>query len=88
MSWCVVASQCNSFMEGALDDRGGAMHSAELAAAGWQKSSHTGGGSGSACIEVAFLDSAVAVRDSKDPDGQPLVVSPRSWAAFLRHLDK
>ena len=73
-------------LEVTLDQRGGTVHSAELAAAVWQQSSHTGGGSGNACIEVAFLDSAVAVRDSKDPGGAALVVSPRCWAAFLRRL--
>lgn len=41
-------------------------------------------GNNANCVEVAFLEAAVAVRDSKDPDGPALVVSPRSWANFLR----
>nr|WP_225918325.1 DUF397 domain-containing protein [Actinocatenispora comari] len=46
----------------------------------WRKSarSQTGGN----CVEVADAGTAVAVRDSKDPDGSVLVVGPSAWAAF------
>ena len=62
------------------------MDSVAPASADWKRSSYTGSGTGNACVEVAFLGSAVAVRDSKDPDGPALVVSPRSWTNFLRGL--
>jgi hypothetical protein len=38
---------------------------------------------GGNCVEVARnLPGAVAVRDSKDPDGPKLLVSPAHWRAF------
>lgn len=36
------------------------------------------------CVEVANLGNAVAVRDSKDPDGPALIFTPGEWAAFLQ----
>ncbi len=49
-------------------------------ATGWRKSSHSG--DEGACVEMALLPAAVAVRDSKDPAGPVLVFSPAAWAAF------
>lgn len=51
--------------------------------AGWRKSSRSSGNGGE-CVEVALrlLDDAVAVRDSKDPDGPVLAVAPEEWRAF------
>jgi hypothetical protein len=37
-----------------------------------------------ACVEVAQLeDGSVAVRDSKRPDGPPLVFTLEEWSEFL-----
>ncbi|MEO3744306.1 DUF397 domain-containing protein [Plantactinospora sp. B5E13] len=47
----------------------------------WRKSSRSG--SDANCVEVAELPSAVAVRDSKDPDGPVLVFAAGPWAAFV-----
>ncbi|GFE24396.1 DUF397 domain-containing protein [Streptomyces libani] len=47
----------------------------------WHKSSHSGD-EGGACVEVATHPATVHVRDSKDPQGPHLDVSPRAWAAF------
>ena len=48
----------------------------------WRKSSYSGGNGGN-CVEVAAtLPDAVAVRDSKDPDGPKLIFTPAAWAAF------
>ena len=48
----------------------------------WRKSSYSGG-NGGACVEVARnLPGAVAVRDSKDPDGPRLAFAPEEWTAF------
>ncbi|MET7803259.1 DUF397 domain-containing protein [Micromonospora chersina] len=49
-------------------------------ATGWRKSSHSG--DEGACVEMALLPEAVAVRDSKDPAGPVLVFPPAAWAAF------
>lgn len=53
---------------------------ASLIRAAWRKSSHSGNNGG--CVEVAGLAAAVGVRDSKDPDGPALVVTPGAWQAF------
>ena len=48
----------------------------------WRKSSYSGG-EGGECVEVAAHPTTVHVRDSKNPDGPQLAVSPSSWAAFV-----
>jgi hypothetical protein len=63
---------------------------AALATAQWRKSSHSG--DEGACVEMAVLpravavrdtvDTTVAVRDSKDPAGAVLLFTPAAWAAF------
>lgn len=54
----------------------------EVAAAGWQKSSHSSGNGGQ-CVEVARdMLGAVAVRDSKDPEGPKLAFTPAAWQEF------
>lgn len=50
-------------------------------AAVWRKASRSAG-NGDACVEVAPAGHAVAVRDSKNPDGPKLAVAPRAWSAF------
>jgi hypothetical protein len=53
----------------------------DLNRAVWHKSSRSGGYSEN-CVEVAGLDVAVAVRDSKDPEGPALVFRAAAWRAF------
>ena len=47
----------------------------------WFKSSRSSGNG--ACVEVAYLADAVAVRDSKDPSGPSLWIEAPSWRAFI-----
>ncbi len=54
-----------------------------FAEAAWRKPSRSGQGANNACVEVAFTGPAVAVRDSKNPDGAALAFTPRAWASFL-----
>ena len=57
----------------------------DLSRAEWQKSSYSGQ-SGN-CVEVARnLQGLVAVRDSKDPDGAKLAVSPETWRVFAGNV--
>ena len=54
----------------------------DLTGARWRKSSHSGNNGGN-CVEVARnLPGAVALRDSKDPEGPVLVFTPDEWRAF------
>ena len=54
----------------------------EMKDAQWRKSSYSGNGGN--CVEVATnMPGIVAVRDSKDPDGTALVLTPAEWQAFL-----
>jgi hypothetical protein len=53
----------------------------------WRKSSHSGPNGGD-CVEVGTVVCAVAVRDSKDPGGGALTVSPQTWLAFTRRLQQ
>jgi len=46
----------------------------------WRRSSRCDSGS---CVEVAHIDCAIAIRDSKDADGPVLTFSPQEWAAFV-----
>ena len=38
---------------------------------------------GGACVEVAILPGAVAVRDGKNPAGGVIAFEPAAWNAFL-----
>jgi len=51
-------------------------------AVAWTKSSYSGSGGGN-CVEVAVAPERVHVRDSKDPSGPVLTVSPEAWTSFV-----
>jgi len=58
----------------------------DLSRAQWRKSSYSGNTGN--CVEVANLDGAIAVRDSKDQDGQKLLIEHSQWrffAEFVKH---
>ncbi len=57
------------------------MEQDDFAHAVWRKSAHSS--ANGACVEVAFLADAVAVRDSKDQDGPVLAFTSAEWDAFL-----
>jgi hypothetical protein len=48
----------------------------------WRKSSLSGPWTDN-CVEVAFVDGAIGVRDSKNPTGPVLVFTPSEWDAFV-----
>jgi hypothetical protein len=52
----------------------------DLSNAIWRKSRHS---ASNGCVEVAFVDQHVAVRDSKDRQGPALVFTPAEWDAFV-----
>lgn len=51
----------------------------------WRTSSYSGS-NGGACVEVGTADLAVAVRDSKHPDGPQLAFAAAAWKAFTNQL--
>jgi hypothetical protein len=51
----------------------------------WRKSSRSGPNGGS-CVEVATLPAAVAVRDSKDPNGPKLTLPPADWQSLIESV--
>lgn len=53
-----------------------------LTGANWRKSSFSGD-TGGDCIEVADLHPHIAVRDSKNPAGPVLTLTPSAFAAFV-----
>jgi Domain of unknown function (DUF397) len=55
----------------------------QLTAAVWKKGSRSNGNGGNNCVEVAILDTAVAVRDSKDRSGPALIFTSAEWTAFV-----
>lgn len=59
------------------------MSTPQLATAVWKKSTRSNGNGGNNCVEVAVLDTEVAVRDSKDRTGPVLMFTHLEWAAFV-----
>jgi Domain of unknown function (DUF397) len=51
----------------------------------WRKSSHSGSNGGT-CVEVGTAGPALAVRDSKHPDGPLLAFAAATWQAFIAQL--
>ena len=52
----------------------------DLASRVWRKSTHS---ATNGCVEVAFSDDRVAVRDSKQQHGAVLLFTATEWQAFL-----
>ncbi|WP_329519814.1 DUF397 domain-containing protein [Spirillospora sp. NBC_01491] len=59
------------------------MKNASVSRTVWRKSSHSSDPDMGMCVEVAALDGARAIRDSKDPDGPRIAVSTISWRALI-----
>jgi hypothetical protein len=58
----------------------------DLSQAIWRKSSYSSS-TGQNCVEVALgLLDVVAVRDSADPYGRTLLISPANWRSFIGRL--
>jgi hypothetical protein len=53
----------------------------------WRRASYSNANGGN-CVEVASAPVAVAVRDSKDPEGPRLAFTAEGWRAFTRRVKK
>jgi hypothetical protein len=51
----------------------------------WRKSSYSGS-NGGACVEIGTVGPAVALRDSKHPDGPLLAFAAGTWKAFAEQV--
>jgi uncharacterized protein DUF397 len=51
----------------------------------WHKSSYSSSASGD-CVEVATCPHTIHVRDSKNPLGPQLALSPTAWTGFLARV--
>ncbi|GAA3982278.1 hypothetical protein GCM10023085_75660 [Actinomadura viridis] len=49
----------------------------------WRKSTHSDGTQHGGCVEVAALNTTIAVRDSKNPRGPHLHLHPHTWHTLL-----
>ncbi|MFF7802526.1 DUF397 domain-containing protein [Streptomyces olivaceus] len=58
-------------------------HAEELQKARWRKSSYSGGAND--CVEIADLGAYAAVRDSKDLDLSPVILSRSALDDLLGH---
>ena len=54
----------------------------DLTGARWLASGRSGEARDN-CVEVAFVGDAIAVRDSKHPDGPMLIFTQAEWEAFV-----
>lgn len=54
---------------------------ADFSNATWRKSTHSSDGQ---CVEVAFADGAVGVRNSNNPAAGMVEFTPGEWSAFLK----
>lgn len=52
----------------------------------WRKSSHSGGGDGNNCVEIAHRRTRIAVRDSKTPARATLSFPAGAFATFIEAL--
>jgi hypothetical protein len=54
----------------------------DLSRAVWRRSS-TSGPDCDNCVEIAFVDEAIAIRDSRHPEGPVLLFTQAEWDAFV-----
>ncbi|MFH9731844.1 DUF397 domain-containing protein [Streptomyces sp. NPDC017260] len=66
------------------DNRG--LKTQDIPAEAWFKSSYSGAGSGSDCVEIAAVDGGAAIRDSKNKAGGLLRLHSSQMAAFVNSV--
>jgi Domain of unknown function (DUF397) len=64
-----------------MTEGGAGMAAFDRSRAEWRKSTRSGATGD--CVEVAFVDGVVGVRDSKNPTGPVLVFTGDEWAVFI-----
>ena len=54
------------------------------ASASWRKSSRSA--TQGECVEIAQTPTSTGIRDSKNPTGTYLILTPTQWASFLNRV--
>lgn len=54
----------------------------DLSRAEWRTSSHSGGGN--QCVQLARFGDLLAIQDSKNPDGEPIILPVSAARAAIR----
>lgn len=72
-------------MGGIACTTGGSGEVMDISNVNWRKASYSGANGGD-CVEVAAIPTAIAVRDSKDPDGYKLAFTPPTWQSFIQRV--
>ncbi|MFE0330432.1 DUF397 domain-containing protein [Streptomyces sp. NPDC003753] len=54
----------------------------------WFKSSYSSGTDGNSCVEIAVAPATIHVRDSKNPSGPRLALTPTAWADFVMYASR
>lgn len=57
----------------------------DLTSVRWRRSSYSGN-TGGECVEIADLESGIAIRDSKNPAHGILTLAPEAWAALVAYV--
>lgn len=57
----------------------------DLSTATWRKSSRSSGNGGD-CVELARISDTVAIRDSKNPHGPKLLLTPHDFGQLTQSL--
>lgn len=63
-----------------------APHDLDFKDARWRKSSYSGGAND--CVEIAELGEVVALRDSKDIDRRPVLLSKAAMRALVSEIEE
>jgi hypothetical protein len=62
------------------------MDTPDVSRARWRRSAHSGQNGN--CVEVATAQAAIAVRDSKDPQGPALIIPRSAWREFSERVKR
>ncbi|WP_395110490.1 DUF397 domain-containing protein [Actinomadura sp. SCN-SB] len=54
----------------------------------WRKSTHSGGVNDQHCVELKRLERGVGVRDSKDPEGGHLTLTPTEFGSLVSWIKR
>ncbi|HEX4059576.1 MAG TPA: DUF397 domain-containing protein [Streptosporangiaceae bacterium] len=52
----------------------------------WRRSSYSSNSNSNDCVEARTVPGGVAVRDSKDPHGPALPLTPEAWCDFTARV--